>query len=90
MSVCDAKRILLDWAQNYFESGHGYIEDYEEFKQCCRDEGIRPSKTLYSEYLELIELGPCGFYESYKDELDFDPFFIQEYGEEDEENEDYE
>ena len=83
MNKINKENIIIDWAQNYFESGHGYIEDYEEFKQSCRDEGIKPSQKLYNYYQELIDLGPAGFYETFKDEKDFDPYFIQEYGDED-------
>jgi hypothetical protein len=31
-------------------------------------------------YGELVNLGPAGFYEEFKDEYDFDPMFITEFG----------
>ena len=37
---------------------------------------------------ELRELGPVGFYEEFKDTLDFDPMFVEEYGQYYEEDED--
>jgi len=61
-------------AKEYFETGHGPDEFEEEY---FKDE------DAYEEYLEYINLGPRGFYEEYKDELDFDDFFVEEYGQED-------
>lgn len=58
----------LELAQMSFETGH-YL-DREDFD---RDED-------YEEYIEYMDLGPSGFYEEYKDELDFDPDFASEYG----------
>lgn len=38
-------------------------------------------------YRELVNLGPVGFYEEFKDKYDFDPMFVEEYGYEDEKDE---
>lgn len=66
----------LDLAQMSFETGHHF--DREDFDR-AKD---------YKEYRGYMDLGPSGFYEEYKDELDFDPDFVSEYGDE-EFNEDF-
>lgn len=59
----------LECAQMSFENGTRFcIEDFDN------------NESLYNEYLELMELGPVGFYEEYKDSLDFDEDFVTEYG----------
>lgn len=59
---------LLYAAQMSFESGHRFNRnDFESNKD-------------FKEYSNLMELGPQGFYEEYKDTLDFDPDFVAEYG----------
>lgn len=51
-----------------FETGHRFEKnDFE-------------NKNEFNKYLELMDLGPAGFYEEYKDVLDFDPGFVSEYG----------
>ena len=50
------------------------IDEYEDLKEF---------------YSELQDLGPAGFYEEYKDKLEFDTDFVREYGyNEDDESED--
>lgn len=60
----------LELALQSFETGHWY--DRDDFDR-AKD---------YKEYREYMDLGPSGFYEEYKDELDFDPDFASEYGNE--------
>lgn len=64
---------------NEFESGHLLADDYESFKSLMRDEGLRATPGAYSYYQELHELGPAGFYAEFKDKFEFDPMFIDEY-----------
>ena len=64
---------------NEFESGHVFADDYESFKSLIRDEGLRATPGAYKYYQELHELGPAGFYEEFKDKFEFDPMFVQEY-----------
>lgn len=59
---------ILDMAQMSFETGQRFRPD--DFD----------SKREYNEYSSYMELGPSGFYEEYKDILDFDPDFASEYG----------
>ena len=65
------KDYILEIVQSCFETGHTCIEQ-EDFE----------SLEDYEKALDLLNLGPFGFYEEFKDELDFDEMFIAEYGEE--------
>lgn len=58
----------LEAAQMSFESGHYANEN--DFK----------SDEDYQQYLEYMDMGPEGFYEEFKDDLDFDEMFVAEYG----------
>lgn len=62
----------LEAAQMSFESGH-----YAEENDFRTDED-------YQKYVEYMDKGPEGFYEEFKDKLDFDPDFVAEYGIEEE------
>lgn len=81
--------IILDAVKGEFETGHGYIEDKDEFEEML---GRRLTAVKYEElkefYSELQDLGPTGFYEEYKDKLEFDPDFVAEFGYEEEDEED--
>ncbi len=68
----------LEVAKMYFETGHGPTDDAEEYFETPEE---------YEEYLQYIEMGPAGFYEAFKDDLDFDDMFVQEYGDSDEDDE---
>lgn len=57
----------LEAAKQSFEYGH-YAEE-NDFK----------SAEDYAQYLEYMDLGPEGFYEEFKDDLDFDDMFVEEY-----------
>lgn len=71
-SIADSDSEALECAQMSFESGHRFEKnDFED-------------SEAYNEYLKYMEMGPAGFYEEFKDELDFDEDFIAEYGEIDE------
>lgn len=59
---------LLDMAQVSFETGVRF------------DEGDFEDSEDFGKYQQLMDLGPVGFYEEYKDTLDFDPDFVAEYG----------
>lgn len=75
--------IIIDAVKGEFETGHGYVEDKDEFEEMI---GRRLTQSKYEElkdfYNELQDLGPEGFYEEYKDKLEFDPDFVSEYGHE--------
>ena len=66
---------LMDFEAGHFTGAEFFIEDKEgDFT------GVEQEAADY--YQELIDMGPAGFYEEFADELDFDPDFIAEYGEE--------
>lgn len=62
----------LEAAQMSFESGH-YAEE-NDFR----------TEEDYQKYVEYMDKGPEGFYEEFKDKLDFDPDFVAEYNIEEE------
>lgn len=72
--------IILEIVQGEFETGHNIADSKEEFFKMMKDEGIRPSARMWDFYNECHNLGPAGFYDEYKDVLDFDPMFVSEYG----------
>lgn len=62
------KREILETALDSFESGHLFEEnDFD-------------STDEYLQYCDYIECGPVGFYEEFKDELEFSEDYIFEYG----------
>lgn len=75
--------IIIDAVKGEFETGHGYMEDKDEFEEMI---GRKLTQSKYEElkdfYSELQDLGPEGFYEEYRDKLEFDPDFVSEYGHE--------
>lgn len=69
-----------------FETGHFPIRTYFDFKE----EFPKLGKDAWEYYNELVNMGPAGFYEEFKDDYDFDPDFVAEYGyDEEEEEEDF-
>lgn len=74
------KQVIVDNIHIGFETGHvEYFDDYDEFARYFEEEGIEPTEDLYNYYLELVDLGPSGFYEEFKDSLDFSSDFASEY-----------
>lgn len=59
---------VLELAQMGFEMGHRL--DRDDFD----------NEEEWDEYLEYVNMGPAGFYEEFKDQLDFDPDFVAMYG----------
>ena len=74
------KDFILELVLGEYETGHILAEDQAEFKALCRDEGVRATPKMWEFYQECHDLGPAGFYAEYKDKLNFDPMFIAEYG----------
>lgn len=76
----EQKREIMEVVAMSFETGHFSFDDKEDFK---RDfEGIQPEAVdaAWEYYLELVNYGPVGFYEEFKDVYNFDPMFVEEYG----------
>ena len=83
------KDVIKDMVQADFECGH--TMDYEEALDGMEEDEDLGSvaEDAANYYVELVQMGPAGFYEEFKDELDFDPDFVAEYGDpEDDEEED--
>lgn len=86
----EQKQEIMEVVAMSFETGHFSFDNKEDFK---RDfEGIKPEavNAAWEYYCELVNMGPAGFYEEFKDKYDFDPMFVSEYGDADyEEDIDY-
>lgn len=81
------KDLIKEMVQMDFECGHPE-NDYNELVGLLSEDndfaGVVEKAAAY--YMELLSYGPAGFYEEFKDELDFDPDFIAEYGDEDDDD----
>lgn len=84
----EIKNEIMKVVAESFETGHfseldeleiaaSILEHYPELD-------LNGQKQVYEQaceyYLELVNLGPVGFYEEFKDVYDFDPMFVEEYG----------
>ncbi len=80
------KDVIKDMVQADFESGHPM--DYESaLASMEEDEDLGPvAESAASYYMELVQMGPAGFYKEFKDELAFDPDFAAEYGDPEEDD----
>ena len=81
------KNEIIDIVKMSFESGHFLFDEMEiayalaETYPDKSNEEFKQLLQLCIEYhSELRDLGPAGFYEEFKDTLDFDPMFVEEYG----------
>lgn len=74
---------ILDIVQLGYETGHQIFNSYEDFIEDEEVQDIDDKEAAWDFYCELIDMGPAGFYEKYKDELDFSEDFINEYGNDD-------
>lgn len=76
----ELKQEIMEVVAMSFETGHFSFDNKEDFE---RDfEGICSEEVdaAWEYYCELVNLGPVGFYEEFKDKYDFDPMFVEEYG----------
>ncbi len=82
------KDMIKEMVQMDFECGHPE-NDYRELVKLLGEDpeftGDEEAAARY--YMELLSYGPAGFYEEFRDELDFDPDFAAMYG--DGEDDDY-
>ena len=72
---------ILDIVKMGYETGYQIFNSYEDFIEDEEVQDIDDKEAAWDFYCDLIDMGPAGFYEEYRDELDFDPSFIAEYGE---------
>ena len=88
------KTEIMEIVAASFETGYF---DFDRFEVSALLVSVHPNATkkeledlfedAYTYYIELVSMGPVGFYEEFKDEYDFDTDFIAEYGETDSEEE---
>lgn len=72
---------LADFECGHFTDVEFFVDDEEgDFT------GVEQAAADY--YQELVNMGPAGFYEEFRDELDFDPDFVAEYGDPEDEDDD--
>lgn len=80
------EEIILEIALEDYESGHTTATDKASFDHILQaDFNIEVGDEAFDFYTKCKNMGPVGFYEEYKDELDFSPEFKAEHGFEDEE-----
>ena len=80
------KREIVEVVAMSFETGHFSFDNKEDFKRDFREFENFDSNAVdeaWEYYCELVNLGPAGFYEEFKDDYDFDPMFVEEYGDPD-------
>lgn len=71
------KDLIKEIALADFECGH--FTDVDFFIDDEEDDFTGVEQAAADYYTELINMGPAGFYEEFRDELDFDPDFVAEY-----------
>lgn len=74
----EEKNELINIVAMSFETGHFSFDDIEDFKRECSH--MVNIDAAWNYYHELVNMGPRGFYEEFKDEYDFDDMFVAEYG----------
>lgn len=78
------KDLIKEIALADFECGH--FTDVSFFIDDEEDDFTGVEQAAADYYTELINMGPAGFYEEFRDELDFDPDFVAEYGDPEDED----
>lgn len=78
---------IIEIVKMSFESGHVLLDTLEiscllveTYPDKSNEELKELLKLACDYYSELYSLGPVGFYEEFKDTLDFDPDFVEEFG----------
>lgn len=81
------KNEIVEIVQTSFESGHFLFDEMEmaytlaeTYPEKSNEELKELLKLCIEYHTELRNLGPVGFYEEFKDTLEFDPMFVAEYG----------
>lgn len=81
------KNEIVEIVKMSFECGHFLFDEMEiaytlaeTYPEKSNEELKQLLKLCIEYHTELRALGPTGFYEEFKDTLDFDPDFVAEYG----------
>lgn len=69
---------LINIVAMSFETGHFSFDNFEDFKNECSH--MTNLEAAWAYYNQLVNMGPAGFYEEFKDVYDFDDMFVSEYG----------
>ena len=80
----EAKMYILELVLSEYETGHQLVDDYVQFARLLEEDGLMADDSMWNLYVECHDLGPVGFYEEYKDILDFSDEFKSEYAYEEE------
>lgn len=81
------KDMIKEMVQMDFECGHPENDQRELTRLLSEDpEFTGDEEAAARYYMELLSYGPAGFYEEFRDELDFDPDFAAMYGDEDDDD----
>ncbi len=83
----EQKQSIIATVAMSFETGHIDFDNKEDFKRDFEDIKSSDVDAAWEYYCELVNMGPAGFYEEFKDEYDFDLMFVAEYGDSDYEEE---
>ena len=75
----EEKNEIMETVALGFESGEFPYETKHEMQNTCQYPCAEMLDEAWDYYEELVELGPVGFYERFRDEYDFDISFIREY-----------
>lgn len=78
----EQKQEIMETVAMSFETGHTAFESKEDFKRDFECDS-KVVDAAWDYYCELVNMGPAGFYEEFKDKYDFDPMFASEYGDAD-------
>lgn len=93
LSKNDIEQEIIDCVGMGFETGHITYDNFNEFKEEIGPdiEELNDSNLTIEDawnfYNELINMGPSGFYDEYRDVYDFSEDYIREYGEDEDEYE---
>ena len=81
------KDMIKEMVQMDFECGHPENDQRELTRLLSEDpEFAGDEEAAARYYMELLSYGPAGFYEEFRDELDFDPDFAAMYGDGDDDD----
>lgn len=81
------KDMIKEMVQMDFECGHPENDQRELTRLLSEDpEFTGDEEAAARYYMELLSYGPAGFYEEFRDELDFDPDFAAMYGDGDDDD----
>lgn len=76
------KKMIAEVVRDDFETGQVSYKNLSSFERDLKDDLVSMTpKDAYKYYNELIEMGPSGFYEEYKDSIKFSNDYKSEYGE---------